>query len=164
VLGSGNSIHLFDLATRQEIRRFGGFAVQADSLAVSADGRYLAAPSAIGTFRIWDVSTGKLLGQFGNHRSRVWVIFAPDGKTLASGGFEGNALLWNLEQLVSRQRPAVRQLTPRDLDKLVWKDLLGHDEEKAFAAQQTLAVAKETVPFLRNHLQPAQAGNLERLP
>jgi WD40 repeat protein len=163
-LGSGNSVHLFDLATRQEISRFGGFGVYADSLAVSADGRYLVAPSAIGTFRIWEMSTGKLLGQFGNHRSRVWVTFAPDGKTLASGGFEGNALLWNLEQLVSRQRPAARPLTPRDLDELVWKDLLGHDEEKAFAAQQTLAVAKETVPFLRKHLQPAQAGNLERLP
>ncbi|HEY3997356.1 MAG TPA: hypothetical protein VGO93_00730 [Candidatus Xenobia bacterium] len=56
-------------------------------IAWSPDGKLLAAADAAGPTQLWDLSTGKLLRQFGQGRSvsRVKLVFSPDGKLLAVG-------------------------------------------------------------------------------
>ncbi len=45
----------------------------------------------------WDLKTGKALRVIRKHRLAIWsVAFAPDGKTVASGGDDGDAKIWNI--------------------------------------------------------------------
>jgi WD40 repeat protein len=46
---------------------------------------------------LWDVTTGKELGQLAGHKGWVKALaFAPDGKTLASGSRDTTVLLWDV--------------------------------------------------------------------
>jgi len=61
------------------------------SIAISADGRLLAAGSSVGTVRLWDLATGKLQGHIDPPRDIEdyqlnTVGFSGDGKYLAVGG------------------------------------------------------------------------------
>lgn len=48
--------------------------------------------------RLWDVATGKNIHTFWGHNSRVQSLsFSPDGTHLASSGFDGTILVWNLK-------------------------------------------------------------------
>ena len=68
-------------------------------MAVSRDGKTVAAGVRYGTVKVWDVRTGKERTLKG-HVSDVWgVVFTPDGKTLISGNGDwdqaGDVKLWD---------------------------------------------------------------------
>src|SRR5262249_197707 len=95
---------------------------------------------------------------------RVWCVsFSPDGKSLASVGFEPVVKLWE----VAPRKPAARRaLTAAELDA-GWTNLASDDATRAYQAIRALAGARGlAVPFLRNRLQPASgvaAGCIARL-
>jgi WD40 repeat protein len=65
------------------------------SLAVSPDGG-LAAGTVAGTIHLWDVRTSGEFAALRGHTQAVSALaFSPDGKTLASGGHDGEARLWH---------------------------------------------------------------------
>ncbi len=109
--GENSGIGLWQVATGKQIRRFGmgplkiplsrtGSDTWAFRVAFSPDGKTLAAASGDLTgqdseIRLWEVATGKELGRFGGHKGAVRAFaFAPDGKTLASGGADRTVRLW----------------------------------------------------------------------
>jgi len=48
--------------------------------------------------RLWNWKTGQLIDEFHAHWNGVWSIaFSPDGSTLATGGWTGDAKLWNVK-------------------------------------------------------------------
>jgi WD40 repeat protein len=66
------------------------------SLAVSPDGRLLAAGDKDGHIMVWEISSGSLLFKKYAHRFSVWTVaFSPDGTLLASGAFDGTVRLWD---------------------------------------------------------------------
>ncbi|MEX2260578.1 MAG: c-type cytochrome domain-containing protein [Bryobacteraceae bacterium] len=67
------------------------------SLAVSADGKYIAVGSALGDVRIYDLETGEAAGKCSGHRGGIYTIqFFPDGKRLAAAGFDGNVRVYDV--------------------------------------------------------------------
>src|SRR6266550_3617217 len=64
--GDDNTIRLWDVATRKEIRSFTGHqdGFSFASLAFAPDGKTLASGSKDKTIRLWDVATGKEIRSF----------------------------------------------------------------------------------------------------
>src|SRR6266851_4647866 len=87
--GSGYDISLREVATGAERIRLTGHKYELRAFALSPDGRTLASGSMDGTVRLWDLLTGKEIGQLGKEVDFFkggWVLdvaFSPDGRTLA---------------------------------------------------------------------------------
>jgi WD40 repeat protein len=66
-----------------------GLKFDSDTLAISPDGKLLAAGGQYGRdgeLKLWDLATGKERTEFKGSRQLPHITFSPDGKTLASGG------------------------------------------------------------------------------
>jgi WD40 repeat protein len=89
-------IHLWEVATRREIRQFSGHQGGVNGLAMAPDGKTFASASGDKTVRVWDLATGKELLQLKGHNAPVtYVAFSADGKSLVSaGGDDGTIRLW----------------------------------------------------------------------
>jgi WD40 repeat protein len=94
-------ITLVDVSVRRRLdyQFFKGNKNWGSNVALSPDGKILAASCADYTVRRWDVATGQPIGQsLVGHTDLVWsVAFGPDGMTLASGGADKTIRLWNLQ-------------------------------------------------------------------
>jgi WD40 repeat protein len=53
--------------------------------------------SADGTAQLWDVATGRAAPLLRGHTDQVWgVAFAPDGRSLFTGSWDGTARAWGV--------------------------------------------------------------------
>jgi RNA polymerase sigma factor (sigma-70 family) len=120
-----------------------------DALAFSPDGRHVALAWGAPVVELWDVFTGKQLGQFPGHQGGVTCLaFTPDGRRVVSGSMDTTSLVWDVSALVKAAAPAGK-LDEAALQQL-WADLRGTDATKAF----------EALKVLREH--PAQTLDLAR--
>src|SRR5262249_51263055 len=70
--GPDVDLHLWDLKTGEEVRRFSGHRDGIWSVAISPDGRRAASASMDGTVLAWDVETGTELRRFAGYQ-RLWT-------------------------------------------------------------------------------------------
>ncbi len=133
-------------------------------LAFSPDGKILAASDQARALRLWDVATGKELGQLKGHRgAALTVAFAPDGKKLVSGGSDTTALTWDVAGVRKGMPLRAVKLTDKELGQL-WDDLLSDDAGKAYQAMRTLqATPEQAVALLGGHLKPVVGVEQERI-
>lgn len=68
-----------------------------NGIAVSPDGTEVASAGSDGTIRIWELNTGRPVGEpFTGHDGAVWsVAFSPDGKMLVSAGNDHTVRRWD---------------------------------------------------------------------
>ncbi len=69
-------------------------------ISFSPDGTILATGTYDGMVRLWDIETGRNIGNLIGKPSRSWVrcvAFSPDGRTIASRGSETIIRLWDVE-------------------------------------------------------------------
>jgi WD40 domain-containing protein/PBS lyase HEAT-like repeat-containing protein len=162
-------LRLFQVSRGREIRRFyanpkkaskGGSLSCADW---SPDGRLLAvAERESGLIRLLELASGKVRTEFAGHRHGVHdLAFAPDGKTLASGGKDNVVFLW--DAVGSRTGTPVKNPSEEDLAAW-WGDLAAEDAKRAGTAVASLVGSPgRSVPFLRDRLRPAEAVGKRRL-
>jgi RNA polymerase sigma factor (sigma-70 family) len=109
--GHDDTLRLWDTTTGRELRQHeaqGGDPPESlheslkpynggvHSVAVSRDGKVLAAGGYNGTVRLWETETGKPLTRWqALSREVLTLTFAPDGKTLAVAGFDHAITLWD---------------------------------------------------------------------
>jgi WD40 repeat protein len=73
-------------------------------VAVSSDGKALAAACHDSTVRLYDAATGREQGILAGHHLHLWCLaFSPDSKTLATTGDDGGVKVWSLNTHSSMQ-------------------------------------------------------------
>src|SRR5262249_14991296 len=65
-------------------------------LAMSVDGKILAAGADDGTIHMWDIVTGRELAAITGHEGCLALAFTEGGKTLASASRDGTIKLWDV--------------------------------------------------------------------
>jgi WD40 repeat protein len=66
------------------------------SVAISPDGKTVAASGLQQPIQLWNTENGRLLRTFTEHSDSVYTLaFSPDGETLASGGGDNTIRIWN---------------------------------------------------------------------
>jgi WD40 repeat protein len=96
-LGPG-AVRLWDARTGRLLRRLGDPAEQVMAVALSPDGRHVAAggasPKGSGVVRLWDTATGKQVWSTDDHTAEVLAVaYAPDGSAVATAAADGRLKL-----------------------------------------------------------------------
>jgi WD40 repeat protein len=102
VVGEGSpsvsgAVRLIELASGKETCRFGEPKDVVRSLAVSPDGKLLAASASGSLAYVWNLDQKKLATTIQGHSDRILhASFSPNGKFLATGGEDNTCQIWNV--------------------------------------------------------------------
>jgi WD40 repeat protein len=137
------------------------------AMAMAPDGRTLAATGPGQSVRLWDIITGKTIGELAGHGGRITALaLARDCKTLISASSDTTALVWDVSPFHPPAPAGPVELTKGEVAAL-WTDLGGDDAAAAWAGINKLATAPGlAVALLRQHLHPTPAvaaGKIDRL-
>ena len=137
------------------------------SVAFSPDGKYLAAANMMGEARVWDLSTGKLAGEFKTPDFTSWGIiksphylggiyglaFSPDGASVVCCGMGpmGDPMAGNGK--MTWQRWAWKESPPKMLSQI-------HDGEHGTGLMETIGFAPDSKSFVMAGRQAVGNWNL----
>jgi len=108
IIASGGNDRVILLWNVQTGESLGGLEQMDDlkSLAFSPNGKILAAGNCMdisakkikGAINLWDIQTRQIIHTLeGHERATECLTFSPDGKTLASGGWDGTMRFWDVQ-------------------------------------------------------------------
>jgi WD40 repeat protein len=129
-VASSNEVALWALDTAQQVARFP--TGQASGIALSPDGRTLAAISPDGVITVFDVPGKQRLGVLRQPIAQpagVDLEFSPDGRLLASAVSGGGVMVWDMDAQSWRSRAC--QLAGRSLNPLEIEQFAGERFRKA---------------------------------
>ena len=103
-----DTLRLIDTQTGTQVRDILGEAQDLDTVAVTPDGRFVAAGGSGRSASVWDTATGKRINAISSEAPLTAIAFAPDGKRMAFGTSDGSLTLYRL----SGVGPALRVKAP----------------------------------------------------
>ncbi|MFO0807290.1 MAG: WD40 repeat domain-containing protein [Gemmataceae bacterium] len=154
-----NSIRLWETATggeRLRIDHANHFLTCTQNLAISADGRTVAAADQVGTtVVVWDTATGRRIADFAGHSEQLIAMeFTPDGRRLVSGSYDGTLLVWDVEAARRDIAHEKRTFAESALARY-WDDLQGSDASQAYRAYLDLQDSPiQAIALFRHRLRP----------
>jgi RNA polymerase sigma factor (sigma-70 family) len=90
-------VHLWDVGSGQEVRSFGMPDKRLHRFALSPDGKLVAIAPQGKAPALWDVESGQMLGRLPGQERILSLAFSPDGKRLAAGIEDSDAIrLWDV--------------------------------------------------------------------
>ena len=97
----GGEVLLVDVASRKQVGALGGLPGPATSIQVPADGRSLVAaggrPGQFGSVTIWDLGSRAMRHDLRGHADSILgASLSPDGKLLATAGYDRLVKLWDV--------------------------------------------------------------------
>lgn len=100
-IGRFQTVELVRSIDRRLVTRLEGFPGKVTDLEFSADGKFLAVASGIaglvGHASLWDTETGQKKQEFQGHRDILYAVaLRPDGRQLATAGYDRSILLWDI--------------------------------------------------------------------
>jgi len=91
------TIELFDVPAQRHVGRLTGMIGRGYAVAVSPDGKLVAAGGTDQAIHLWDLATRREVRQLHGHRAAVYALaFSPDGQRLVSGGYDGTVRFWEV--------------------------------------------------------------------
>jgi RNA polymerase sigma factor (sigma-70 family) len=152
-------LKVIDMESGKVAREIGVDPEGVRTLMLSPDGRVLAFENSMreSDFKLIDFATAETIATFRGHHSGVWVFqFAPDGRTLYSGGGDSTILKWDAT--------ARHGKGPSTLNAAAGWEALAQDASKAYPAGWDLVDApKEAITLLRQKIQPAKKLDLKEI-
>jgi WD40 repeat protein len=89
----------------------------------SNDGSVLISGNANNKFNLWNTSDLKLMSYAKEHKERVRALkFGPNGKFLASGSFDGQVILWEINRK-ELPPPVVEEIIPEPLTEIQGRNI-----------------------------------------
>ena len=105
VLATSHTLELLDLISFKLVRQFVKHPGQIRAVAVSPDGRWVAAGMDSGVVWVHDMKVGKAHAELDGHYGRITSLaFTRDGKRLVSGSFDTTAVLWDIEAAMQARK------------------------------------------------------------
>src|SRR5262249_49348 len=102
--GFDKALHLWDLDTGQEIRKFPAHNTFINSLALDPAGKHARESPNDGTVRWYDVTTGKVVSEWTGAGGNVHAILAPDGRRALTCTYQKEKAIIELWDTTSAQR------------------------------------------------------------
>jgi hypothetical protein len=161
VADSRGKVRLLETQTGKEVYSLPAFPGSVDSVAFSADGRFLVADGGaiwreVTLVRGWDLASGRQVAQWKGSCPTV----SPDGRWLASIEEQGTILIWDARQVFCTP-PAPH--SEEDVARL-YGELLRPNRARSYKAAWRLAGCPEqAVPLLRTRLRALRWPEADRV-
>jgi WD40 repeat protein len=125
--GDDRVVHLWDVASGDEIRYFEGHKGAVCSVAFSPDtpegtgGQTLVTASADDSVLVWDVANGEVIRRLDGHTAQVLsTVFSPDGQTIVTASADKTARLWPSVAALLQESESLIQRDPPEFTPEEW--------------------------------------------
>lgn len=94
-ISSDVQARLWDVQTRECVKKFEGHTGSLNALAMNSHGQYFVTGSDDATVRLWDIKKEKSVILQGHTDPITAVVFSPDGQNIATAARDQNIKIWN---------------------------------------------------------------------